>query len=154
MTIKLYNNQSDPLVLDKVLTQVGSAKTATPYDSISVESPVLILSDLEVSNVSKVNYMYITELDRYYHCRLVMGNNGIYTAYGDVDPYMSFKSSILALTCIVNSQVTEKNTDINDGSKISQVNGFIQRINFNDSFNGSPTNILICAGGGQAPASS
>lgn len=154
MTIKLYNNQSDPLVLDKVLTQVGSAISATPYDSISVESPVLILSDLAVADVSKVNYMYVTELNRYYNCRLVMGNNGIYTAYGDVDPYMSFKNSILNLTCIVNSQIDEKNNDINDGSKVSQVNGFIQRIDFNDSFEGSGINILICAGGGAAPASS
>ena len=153
MRVLLYNNASDPLVLDKDLTLIGSA-TASPYDAISVESPALILSDLTVSNLSQVNYMYIEDLGRYYNARLVMGNNGIYTANGEVDPYMSFKSAILNLTCIINSQVEEKNNDINDGSKTSQVNGFIQRIDWDQSFEGTGINILICAGGGTPPASS
>lgn len=153
MRVLLYNNTSDPLVLEKSLTLIGSA-TASPYDAISVESPSLILSDLSVSNISKVNYMYIEDLGRYYNARVTMGNNGIYTANGEVDPYMSFKSAILSLTCIINSQTDEKNNDINDGSKTSQVNGFIQRIDWGESFSGSGINILICAGGGTPPASS
>ena len=151
MRVLLYNNSSDPLVLDKQLTLIGSA-TASPYDALSVESPALILSDLTVANVAKVNYMYIEDLGRYYNARLVMGNNGIYTANGEVDPYMSFRSAILNLTCVLGSQVEEKNNDINDGSKTSQVNGFIQRIDWGDSFEGSGINILICAGGGAAPS--
>jgi hypothetical protein len=139
--------------LDKTLTVIGSA-TATPYESLSVEAPTLILSDLAVSNISKVNYMYIEELGRYYNARLVMGNNGLYTVYGEVDPLMSFKSAILNLTCVIGSQVDEKNDDINDGSKTCQVNGFIQRIDWEYSFLGTGVNILICAGGGGAPASS
>lgn len=152
MHVVLYNNSSDPEVLDKSLTTIGSA-TASPYESISVESPTLILSDLSVSNIGRVNYMYIEELGRYYNTRLVMGNNGLYTAYGEVDPFMSFKSAILNLTCVIGSQVDEKNNDINDGSKTSQVNGFLQRIDFEGSFEGTGKNILICAGGGAAPAS-
>ena len=153
MQVVLYNNASDPEVVDKALTVIGSA-TASPYESISVESPTLILSDLSVSNVSRVNYMYIEDLGRFYNTRLVMGNNGLYTAYGEVDPLTSFKNAVLNLTCVIGSQVTEKNNDINDGSKTSQVNGFIQRIDFEGSFEGTGKNILICAGGGAAPASS
>lgn len=152
MQVILYNNASDPEVVDKSLTVIGSA-TASPYESISVESPTLILSDLSVSNISKVNYMYIEDLGRYYNTRLVMGNNGLYTAYGEVDPLTSFKSAVLNLTCVIGSQVDEKNDDINDGSKTCQVNGFIQRIDWEHSFEGSGINILICAGGGGAAPS-
>lgn len=147
MRVLLYNNSSDPLVLDKSLSLIGSA-TASPYDAISVESPTLILSDLSVANVSKVNYMYIEDLGRYYNARLVMGNNGIYTAYGEVDPFMSFKSAILNLKCIIdrvnNSDIDNKL--IADGSYTSQVDNFMQRYTFPESF-GSAENILICAGG-------
>ena len=147
MRVVLYNNSSDPMELDKTLTTIGSA-TATPYESLSVEAPTLILSDLTVSNVSKVNYMYIEELGRYYNARLVMGNNGLYTVYGEVDPLMSFKSAILNLTCIID-RVNNENVDnklIADGTYTSQVNNFMQRYTFPESF-GNAQNILICAGG-------
>ena len=153
MRVLLYNNSSDPLVLNKQLTLIGSA-TASPYESLSVESPTLMLSEVTVANLSKVNYIYIEDLGRYYNARVVLGNNGIYMVYGEVDPYMSFKNAILNLTCVIGSQVEEKNNDINDGSKTSQVNGFIQRIDWGESFAGSGINILICAGGGAAPSGS
>lgn len=147
MQVILYNNASDPEVLDKSLTVIGSA-TASPYESISVESPTLILSDLSVSNISKVNYMYIQDFGRFYNTRLVMGNNGLYTAYGEVDPIMSFKSAILNLNCIID-RVNNSDLDnklIADGTYTSQVDNFMQRYTFPESF-GNAQNILICAGG-------
>ena len=147
MQVVLYNNASDPEVVDKSLTVIGSA-TASPYESISVESPTLILSDLSVSNIGKVNYMYIEDLGRYYNTRLVMGNNGLYMAYGEVDPLTSFKSAILNLSCIID-RVNNDSLDnklIADGTYTSQVDNFMQRYTFPESF-GNAQNILICAGG-------
>lgn len=149
MQVYLYNNKSDPVVLDKNLLLIGSA-SATPYESLSVESPNLILSDLSKLNISKVNYMYIPDLGRYYHTRIVMGSNGIYTAYGEIDPYMSFKDDILLIPAIIDRQEHRENceTYINNGGYVSRVDNFMQRYTWSHGFGGTPQNILITAGGG------
>ena len=110
MQVILYNNASDPEVFDKSLTVIGSA-TATPYESISVESPTLILSDLSVSNISRVNYMYIEEFGRYYYMteapEIVNGNQLRIT--GHIDVLMSHKAAIRNADIIANRSASNNN---------------------------------------------
>lgn len=149
MQVVLYNNASDPMQLDKRLFLIGSAQ-ATPYESLSVESPVLILSDKSISDLSKVNYMHIPELGRYYTASVSLGNNGLYVVSGSVDVWESFKEEILTIPAIVDRQEHAENcmTYINNGGYVSRVDNFMQRYTWSKGFSGTPQNILIAAGGG------
>lgn len=151
--VSLYNNKSDGEILNKQLVKLTDKEVAQ-YDDMVIEAPILILSGMSAETLERVNYVYITEFNRYYDCIPELLSDGNYQLTCSVDPLMSFKSDILSLTCVIGSQVNEKNDDINDGSKTCQVNGFIQRINWGDSFEGQGINILICAGGGAAPSNS
>lgn len=150
MVISLYNNKSDPMDMVKQISLL-SVETAEPYTNTSLETPDFILSDVPISDLRAINYMYVEETKRYYNILVTLMPNGMYLITSNVDPLMSFKNQILNLTCVIGSQLNEKNNDINDGSKVSQVNGFMQRIDFPESFEPAGINILICAGGGAAP---
>lgn len=65
MNVTLYNNKSDKRNLIKNITEVKTV-TATAKGDISVISPVLLLN---FTDMSEINYCYITELNRYYYIK-------------------------------------------------------------------------------------
>lgn len=149
MDIILYRNLSDPNVLVKRL-EVLANESAQPYGEIDISAPELVLSDVPKSVLSKVNYCYIPELERYYTASITLTNNGMYILSGSIDVLMSFKDEILTIPAIVDRQEDPANCTpyINNGGYVSRVDNFMQRYTWSKGFSGTPQNILIAAGGG------
>lgn len=144
--ITLYNNENSGEVLDKRLIKI-SDKEVSQYNDMAIETPILILSDLEADTLSQLNYVYIEEFDRYYDCVPILLNEGMYQLTCEVDPLMSFKDEILKLDAIVNKNQYESNMYYDDGSFKTESRENIQIVNFSAGFNDTGRFILIAAGG-------
>lgn len=101
MTVTLYNCSSASNVLNKTMTAVGTAVTATAKGAVDVDNPTLLL---DYSSVD-FNYFYISEFGRYYNVtgRPLQAGKHILVS-GLSDPLESFKSAIgglevLAVRC-------------------------------------------------------
>ena len=64
MTIKFYQNSSEPIAVDKALLELIEVEGAL-RESSSIVDPILNVSDL-YDYVGSINYAYIEEFDRYY----------------------------------------------------------------------------------------
>lgn len=146
LNVTLYNNKSSSEVLYKNLDMIAN-KTISQYDIMSVEDPQLILSGSSVENASKINYLYIEELGRYYNCVPVLLSDGNYALNCEVDPLMSFTDEILNLNVIVDKNEYEVNPYIDDGSYMVEERQRIETLEFPLGFNDYGTHILITAGG-------
>lgn len=148
MNIVLYKNWSDPDVLIKRLDKLAE-ESAAPYGEIDISAPQLVLSDVPVSVLNKVNYCYIPSLERYYTASITLTNSGMYLLNGAVDVLMSFKDEILTIPAIIDRQEdpAECETLVNNGGYVSRVDNFMQRYTWAHGFGTSPQNILITAGG-------
>ena len=62
MNVILYNNKSDKRQLVKNITEIKTL-SATAKGDINIISPTLIIHNTDMTNI---NYCYITELKRYY----------------------------------------------------------------------------------------
>ncbi len=97
--VYFYNNASNTHVMNKDLTQLGSADVQfkEPFD---IAKPVIYLA--HDSSILKANYCYISWVNRYYYGHME-GENGINMRfYCDAsDPLMSFKDAILASPAVV-----------------------------------------------------
>ena len=65
MNIDLYKNLSDPDVVYKNITQIGTSISVQIWNPISIEDPELII-ELDAALIPDVNYLYIADYDRYY----------------------------------------------------------------------------------------
>lgn len=144
--IILYNNESSGEVLDKRLTKI-SEKEVSQYNDMAIETPILILSDLDADTLSQLNYVYIEEFGRYYDCVPILLNEGMCQLTCEVEPLMSFKDKILKLDAIVNKNQYESNMYYDDGSFKTESRENIQIVNFSAGFNDTGRFILIAAGG-------
>ena len=67
MTIKLYKYNGDSRKVKKTLDSVQTISNATVITSMNIIDPVIILDmDMNFNAISSFNYVYITELKRYY----------------------------------------------------------------------------------------
>lgn len=149
MTIYLYNNASEPNEIGKALSPIDTV-SATIKGDISYESPTLIFQ-YSGTVAHNINYMYISELGRYYFITDIKNLTGSrYEITGKVDVLESFKSSILSLGCIIDksSAASLVNMFIDDGSFVTENKEFNTVINFPTGFNNDGEYILITAGGG------
>lgn len=144
--ITLYNNENSGEVLDKRLIKIAD-KEVSQYNDMAIETPILILSDLEADTLSQLNYVYIEEFDRYYDCVPILLNEGMYQLTCEVDPLMSFKNEILNLNVIVDKNEYEVNPYIDDGSYMVEERQRVETIEFPLGFNDYGSHILITAGG-------
>lgn len=149
MTVYLYNNASEPNEIGKALSPIDTV-SATIKGDISYESPTLIFQ-YSGTVAHNINYMYISELGRYYFITDIKNLTGSrYEITGKVDVLESFKSSILSLGCIIDksSAASLVNMFIDDGSFVTENKEFNTVINFPTGFNEAGEYILITAGGG------
>lgn len=151
MTIGLYQNKSDEIVLNKkletVATYEGYLKNAT-----SVQNPsILIEGVFNIGNNINANYMYLPDYRRYYYITEIKQiRANLVEISGRVDVLMSFKDEILKCSGIVKKQQNSNayNLYLDDGSLKTYQNKRIITKEFpsgfpleNDSF------ILVTAGG-------
>ncbi len=147
MTITIYNNLSDPNIINKAIMQIGSADCVIK-DSLAFEKPSFILQ--YNTDLARGNYLYTPELQRYYYINNISRlTGGRMQLDCDVDVLESFKQSILNTTCIIDKQTQKNNANVylNDGSYVTQEKEFHSVIHFDNGFLDDGKYILITCGG-------
>lgn len=108
MYVNLYNCTSDKRRVNKNLqVLMYKYQNVTIDDNTSVINPTFILSGLDVLS-TKFNYLYASELDRYYFVTdIEFLNGGMYAVHCHVDVLETYKDYILAHNAYIVRQ--EKN---------------------------------------------
>lgn len=112
ITVQLYNNLSDPTVVNKKITLVDTV-TCEITDSCELDDPVLLL-DMDETDLPKYNYCYIADFGRYYFCRpqIVNGNQMLISC--ESDPLKSFWEDISLSECVAERSSSHPNPDLVD----------------------------------------
>lgn len=145
MNIKLYTNKSDVNYVDKDITELA---TLTGYlkEATSVTDPVILLDSID-SYVASTNYIYISELNRYYFVNDITSiNNGLWELSCHVDVLMSFRDTIRQQTCIVSRQENVTNMYLSDPRLKVQADPYVQQLYFPNGFNSSWSYCLVVMG--------
>lgn len=145
MELNLYYNTSDNRTINKSLTS-GLTISGNLREESSIINPIITIKS---DTLIRENYAYIPETQRYYY---IVNKESIRTdiwrIHMEVDPLMSFKRDVLALTVVVSKQSAITNGDeyIDDGSLVTDNQLFKTVYNFTDGFNDNAQYILITAG--------
>ena len=118
MTIQLYTNYSDKIVVDKTITQVGSDITGTLRENCSIIDPIIKME----TNPIGANYAYISEFGRYYYINNIVCVGKLFEVQMHVDVLMSFKSGIRSNNAVVSRQEKMYNLYLQDGVFKEQAN--------------------------------
>lgn len=119
MTLNLYNTSDDTRVMDKTVTLIKSV-TAKPSENVSILSPVFIL-DYDVftdTTLLTANYLYCTELLRYYYITdIQILTGGRVRISCSVDVLKTYSDSIKNCDCVVTrSESVGKPSEIPDNN--------------------------------------
>lgn len=145
MQIKFYNNSSEKNKIGKSLSS-GLTLNGNLRDECSITSPTILV---EANSLVNYNYCFIPEFNRYYFISdIVSVRNGLWRVSLKCDVLESFKSRILASSCIVDKQKSSgvANSLLDDGSYVVQSNTFNEVVSFSSGFNDTGEFILITAG--------
>lgn len=112
MTLKLYKNYSDKIVVDKNITQSGSDISGTLREDCSIIDPVIAIEGL--SDMS-VNYAYITEFGRYYYINNIVCRGNLFELQMHVDVLKSFAGGIRSNSAVIARQEKNYNLYLSDG---------------------------------------
>ena len=112
MTLKLYTNSSDKIVVDKSITQIGSDITGTLREDCSVIDPVIAIEGLTDLTV---NYAYISEFGRYYYINNIVCRGKLFELHMHVDVLKTYSSGIRGNKGVVARQQNEYNLYLTDG---------------------------------------
>lgn len=113
LMINLYINTSDNNVVEKKLTSVFS-NVAYEFKTETSQTNPIILMDRNFWQ-SGINYIYISELNRYYFIKDVKFMTGKLIALEcEVDVLMSFKNELKKETAILERQTNLANLYFND----------------------------------------
>ena len=114
MTIKLYNNLSDKIVVDKNITQQGSDVTGTLREDCSIIDPVIKMSAVGTYLLTS-NYAYISDFGRYYYITNIVCVGDLFEVHMHVDVLMSFRGGIRTNNAVVSRQQKQYNLYLQDG---------------------------------------
>lgn len=145
MTVTLYSNTSDWIVVNKNISTVATINNVLCKEPTDILEPVLFIQTN--ANITSFNYCYIPDFGRYYEAKPITRNGNNIQIQCKVDPLMSHKSKIIGLPAIVERQENLYNLYINDLQYQSLNYPRVQTKKFSGSFNSTQTYILICAGG-------
>ena len=104
---KKVNSTSKPATNTAYLTLTGALK-----DPTSIINPTLQISTS--SDLSLVNYCYVSELQRYYWVNDIVYNRGVYELKCHVDVLATYKTAIGATSMYVTRSSAQKNGAIRD----------------------------------------
>lgn len=134
MQAKFYNNKSDARYLNKDID--------LKYDNIPIqvlEPSNVVRPRLRVSSGligQSVNYLYVSELERYYYIKDWIMENGHITLECEVDVLMSFKNAIKQQNVIVERQENKFNMYLEDSKYNILSTDAIRTIAFPSGFTG------------------
>lgn len=102
--VRLCHNSSPAEKIGKTLDAGITITGCTLKDSTSILKPVLRVRSSD-SGIITYNYMYISELQRYYFIDdIVSVNNNVWEISGHVDVLETFKNGILAQSAVLRRQ--------------------------------------------------
>ena len=112
ITVMLYNNYSDPTVVNKQISLVDTVDCEIT-DSCELDAPVLLL-DMDESDLPKYNYCYIADFGRYYFCSPQIVNGNQMLIFCESDPLKSFWGDISSSECIAERSTSHPNPELVD----------------------------------------
>ena len=115
MTIKLYKNLSDKLMVDKSITQLGYDITGTLREGCSIIDPVIKLESTVGEHLTDANYAYIAEFGRYYYINNIRCVGKLFELSMHVDVLKTYASGIRSNTAVVSRQEKQYNLYLQDG---------------------------------------
>ena len=145
MKVTFYNTTSDSRKVNKSLTALGSAVDFELKEDSSIINPVLILN--KNSFISKSNYLYIKELDRYYFIndiKYLTGNR--IEIYSSLDVLYTYKDELLKCNCLIDRTKTVSDKYIIDSEIRLTSKPITETYSFGKSFDNNLHNVLIVCG--------
>lgn len=104
MQVTFYSNSSDPRVVSKTISTIGSASCEVKHER-GVLNPSVIISKQAVGDFfANINYMYISGLHRYYYAKVAELPAGMLQIDGEVDVLMTYNSGIRNINCTIMRQ--------------------------------------------------
>lgn len=134
MQAKFYLNKSDKRYLNKNIELKYDNIPIQILEPSSVVRPRLRLSSGLIGQ--GVNYLYVTDLERYYYIKDWIMENGHVTLECEVDVLMSFNSSIKSQNVIVKRNERLFNMYLEDGQYKVQNRTAVRTVVFPSGFTG------------------
>lgn len=120
MTIDLYNISDDPRVVSKTLGTAVESLTDAIRTPVTAEGGAVTVDTS--TDLSGVNYAYISDFGRYYYVEQVTAlRNNIWTLTLRTDVLMSFASEIRGLTGTVDRNEGLADAYLQDGQYMAKV---------------------------------
>ena len=146
MEIKFYSISDDRKKVDKKVdstTLIATVKGTLKSDCDILHPEI----ELEYNaSIVSANYMYIQDFGRYYFLSPPTLSTQRMFFKGEVDPLMSWNSSIKNLTCVISRQEKRFNLYLNDGNFHLLQKKQISSIVFPQSFTTDGSYILAVGG--------
>jgi hypothetical protein len=145
MTITLYNNASDPLVVDKSLSNALTL-TGELREMCDIENPSLLIESTTLLNY---NYAYIPDFNRYYFFKkppTAVAKNLMLLELTE-DYLMSYKTEIKATKAIIKRQERNYNKYLNDPDALSYSYEILSAYAFDTPFTKASIPYLTMLGG-------
>lgn len=142
MTIILYQNKSEPIYVNKDITEFATLP-GTLRASSSVTTPNIRIQSAN-ENIMWVNYMYIVEWGRYYFVNDIISiRKNLWEFRCHVDVLMTYRNQLMPLKAIIARQENLYNLYLDDDKFL--VNA--QRMYWTKAF---PNRVLPASSGGSS----
>ena len=141
MTIKLYSNTSDKIVVDKSITQVGADITGTLREDCSIIDPIIKMETNPIGS----NYAYISEFGRYYYINNIVCVGNLFEVHMHVDVLKTYAAGIRSNNAVVSRQEKQYNLYLQDGVFKEQANPHYEIKKFPSGF--SSFNFILAVSG-------
>lgn len=134
MTLKLYNNQSEPKSVNKIITELVTL-TGTLREQSSIIDPVFHITDID-NYVGSMNYAYIPDFGRYYFITNVESvRKNVWRVSMHVDVLYTYRDAIKNNSAIIERNEVSYDLKLNDGLFKVQQNPRIAQFPFPSGFN-------------------
>lgn len=134
MNATFYENKSDERYLNKTITSKYSSIPIEMLNPSNIIRPTLKVSSGLIGQ--SVNYLYISDLERYYYIRNWTMENGYVRLECEVDVLMSFKNAIKQQNVIVARQENKFNMYLEDSKYNILSTDAVRTIAFPSGFTG------------------
>lgn len=129
MNAVLYINNSEKIKVNKDITKISDI-TLTLYMSTDISQPVFKVSNFNNNS----NYIYVSELNRYYYINSVTYDKQCAYLYCSIDVLMTYKTQILNSEQFILRNEFKRNTTIPDNAIPSECNNMIHIIKSDTEF--------------------
>lgn len=152
MNVQLYNVSDDPRVVNKSLGSAVSLTCSLVYPSDLLRPTIKISAS---SWDPHLNYMFISDFDRYYFItEVTYENGGAVTIQGKVDALQTYGTQILSLPVNIIRQeggylsnIIDNQVCVTPKQEVSFVK--CEETPFNIRTSGTGYNFVLCVAGGQ-----